>query len=38
MYFRAISGIEQFGGAENPDRENKCKESNDNTASTYHLL
>lgn len=38
MDFRAVSSIKQFGGAENPERENKCKQSNDNSASTYHLL
>lgn len=38
MYFRAISGMKQFGGAENPVRDNKCKQSNDNTVRPYHLL
>lgn len=38
MYFRAFSGIKQFGGAENPEGENKCEQSNDNSANTYHLL
>lgn len=38
MFFRAVSGIKQFGGAENSEREKKCQQSNDNSASTYHLL
>lgn len=38
MHFRAVSGIKQFGGAENPKVENKCEQSNDNSASTYNLL
>lgn len=38
MYFRAVSVIKQFGGAKNRERENKCEQSNDNSASNYHLL
>lgn len=38
MYLRAVSGIKQFGEAEKPEKENKCELSNDNSASTYHLL
>lgn len=35
MYFRAVSGTKQFGEnkVENPEREDKCEQSNDNSAT-----